>query len=238
MNILKSSDQACLDFMQEIVDNDEGETVMEILFECPDKLARNHLIRIIRYLVCRLKEIEKDKIMANEFDTITETYVNIYGETGTRQIKEPRSLSLKFLGLLKGEMHSRAAKSWKQIETYMDLLFSFGVQSAQDVEDESTGKVGSKSRNYDRESLGYQIGMTEFARTDFITTIGDFVLQDNSPLYKISEYRVTMGNYYTQPDFDKAFMLITIMMSDKKLQETYPMSEDANKICNSKEFLA
>ena len=84
IEILKSSDAACLEFMQTMLDDDDAEPVMEILFDCPDKIARKNLIRIIRYLVCRLKEIEKDKIFANEFDIITETYTTYTGETNTR----------------------------------------------------------------------------------------------------------------------------------------------------------
>lgn len=80
IDILKGSDSACLDFMSTLLNDDDGEPVMEILFDCIDKMARKYLMRIIRYLICRLKDIEKDAILANEFDTIDETYVNAYGE--------------------------------------------------------------------------------------------------------------------------------------------------------------
>ena len=70
--------------MQALLDDDDAETVMEILFECADRLARKNLIRIIRYLICRLKDIEKDKIIANEFDIVTETFTTYNGETGTK----------------------------------------------------------------------------------------------------------------------------------------------------------
>jgi len=127
VSILKSSDKACLDFMKSLLDDDDAEVVMEILFECPDLHARRNLIRIIRYLVCRLKEIEKDAILANEFDELEETYVNIYGEQGSRTRYEPKALVLRFLALLKAFMPTRAARGWKFIDTYMDLLYSFGV---------------------------------------------------------------------------------------------------------------
>lgn len=127
IEILKSSDQACLDFMETMLDDDDAEPIMEILFDCPDKIARKNLIRIIRYLLCRLKDIEKDKIMANEFDVLTETFTTYSGETATRQILEPRSFALKFIKLLKSIMSTRAARSWKLIDTYMDIFFSFGV---------------------------------------------------------------------------------------------------------------
>lgn len=59
--------------------------------------------------------------------------------------------------------------------------------------------------------------MLVYMRDDFITTLGDFILQDNSPFATSTQYRVTMGNYYIQPDFQKALHLITIIMSDNEL---------------------
>jgi len=67
-----------------MLDDDDAEPIMEILFDCPDKIARRNLIRIVRYLLCRLKEIEKEKILANEFDVLTESFTNYAGETCSR----------------------------------------------------------------------------------------------------------------------------------------------------------
>ena len=80
IDILKSSDKACIDFMKALLDEDDCEAVMEILFSCPDMHARRNLIRIIRYLVCRLKVIEKDLIIANEFTEFEETFIDVYGD--------------------------------------------------------------------------------------------------------------------------------------------------------------
>jgi len=38
--------------------------------------------------------------------------------------------------------------------------------------------------------------MTEYLRSDFMALLGDFVLQDSSPLFRGTEYRIQMGNYY------------------------------------------
>jgi len=119
-------------------------------------------------------------------------------------------------------MPTRAARSWKIIDTYMELIFSFGVQSAADVESE----FGSK-QPWSRDTEGYKVGMTEYLRNDFLAFLGDFILQDASPLFRSTEYRIQMGNYYITPDFEKALLLITIMMSDKELLAEYPLSEDA-----------
>ena len=77
----------------------------------------------------------------------------------------------------------------------------------------------------------------EYFRSDFMAVIGDFILQDNSPLFRGTEYRIQMGNYYNQPEFDKALLLITVMMSDNEMLTKYPLSEDATKVSQSKAIL-
>jgi len=52
-----------------------------------------------------------------------------------------------------------------------------------------------------------------------------------------NDYRFTMGNYNMQPDFEKAFLLICIMMGETEIQKRYPLTEDAQKIGQSKYFL-
>ena len=80
--------------------------------------------------------------------------------------------------------------------------------------------------------------MTEYFRTDMMSLLGDFILQDNSPLHAgENDYRFTMGNYNMQPDLEKAFLLICIMMGETEIQKRYPLTEDAQKIGQSKHFL-
>ena len=79
IEILKSSDKVCIDFMRELLDDDDAEPVLEILFDCSDTTAGRSLIKVIRYLVCRLKEIEKDLVLSGVTDTITVTYSTFDG---------------------------------------------------------------------------------------------------------------------------------------------------------------
>ena len=113
LEILKGSDQACLDFMESLMDEDEAEPIMEIMFDCTNSHARSSIIRLVRYLVCRLKEIEKDGIFANEFNVTSETVIDSLGQRSTRQVREPQTLSLRFFTLLKCYMPTRAARNWK-----------------------------------------------------------------------------------------------------------------------------
>jgi len=72
--------------MEELLEDDDAECVMEILFECVDISARRNLIKIIRYLVCRLKEIEKDLVLSGACDTYTETVRIQDGSHETRKM--------------------------------------------------------------------------------------------------------------------------------------------------------
>ena len=65
IEILQSSDLICKQWMEELLEEDDAEPVQEILFDCDDNSARRNLIKVIRFLVCRLKEIEKDMVLSN-----------------------------------------------------------------------------------------------------------------------------------------------------------------------------
>lgn len=127
IKILKSSDEVCSFWMEELIDEDDAEPVLEILFDCEDTAARRNLIKVIRYLVCRLKEIEKDLVLSQAHNTITENYIDEYGAYKVRTLLEPRALVLKFMSIIMGNMSIRAARNWKQIDTYLELLLSFGA---------------------------------------------------------------------------------------------------------------
>ena len=122
--------------MESLLEDDDAEPIKEILFDCNNIHARNSINRLFCYLVCRLKEIEADKIIENKFDVTTESYYNSVGERCSRQVKEPQSLILRFFNQIMREIPTRGARNWKQIESTMDLIFAFGVQSSEDVETE------------------------------------------------------------------------------------------------------
>lgn len=80
--------------------------------------------------------------------------------------------------------------------------------------------------------------MTELLRKDFLSVLGDFILQDASPLHKgDNDIRMTMGNYYIQPEFVKGLLLCSLLMAETGIQKTYPLTEDARTISHSKGFL-
>ena len=214
IEILKSSDEACCTWMQELLDEDDAEPVLEILFDCEDTSARRNLIKVIRFLVCRLKEIEKDLVLSGAHDTITESYINFYGEQAVREKLEPRALVLKFMSHVMALMTTRAARNWKQIDSYMDLIFSFAVQEPSDIDKEIN--LATKP-TWDKTSVGYRVGMTELLRKDFLSKLGDFILQDQSPLEDENNIRIQMGNYYFQPDFSKGLLLCSLLIAESDI---------------------
>jgi len=172
-------------------------------------------MKIVRYLVCRLKEIERVEVIEGLTNKTKETWVDFNGCQATREVTEPRALVLKLMKIFRDVMFSKAARSWKQIGSYMELLLAFGVQSSADIENETP--IQNKP-TWSRDSIGYRVGMTEYLRSNFLATLGDFILQDNSPLHAgVNDYRIQMGNYYAQPEFDKGLLLCTLLMSEQEI---------------------
>lgn len=57
--------------MRGILDNNETiDTVSELMLECPDSCAKPATAYLCKYLLARLKIIEKDALVANEFETV------------------------------------------------------------------------------------------------------------------------------------------------------------------------
>ena len=75
VQILKTSDSLCRGYLQSFVnDPNQLEIILEILLDGKDKLAQRYVARVIKYLVCKMKMIEKDDIDKGTIETATETW--------------------------------------------------------------------------------------------------------------------------------------------------------------------
>jgi hypothetical protein len=75
VSILKTSDSLCRSYLQSFVnDPNQLEIILEILLDGKDKLAQRYVSRVIKYLVCKMKMIEKDDIDKGTIETATETW--------------------------------------------------------------------------------------------------------------------------------------------------------------------
>ena len=71
IDVLSTSDSLCKAYMRELLDDRNAETVMEILLEGEDSVARKQVARIMKYLHCKLKMIEKAEIESGEIEIFT-----------------------------------------------------------------------------------------------------------------------------------------------------------------------
>jgi len=67
IEILKKDDVLVSEFLRGILENPETlETVIELILECPDNCAKPATAYLCKYLLARLKIIEKDALLSNE----------------------------------------------------------------------------------------------------------------------------------------------------------------------------
>lgn len=59
------------------------------------------------------------------------------GNTKTVTFKQPKAVSARMINVLLSVLNTRAAKAWSLFDCYLEILYSFGVHSADEVENES-----------------------------------------------------------------------------------------------------
>ena len=77
---------------------------MEILLEGKDKVAQRNVARFVKYLVCRLKMIEKEDVESNAKEEYTYTFTDTDGKEQSQTKQRPKAVSLQFIELLLSEL--------------------------------------------------------------------------------------------------------------------------------------
>jgi hypothetical protein len=99
IEIFKKDDKLCKQFVASLLAENNAECILEILFVCTYKVAQANVSRLVRYLLCRLKVLEKEDLLNGTTEAITEKSV----EDGKEVIKEhllPKAISAKFINVL------------------------------------------------------------------------------------------------------------------------------------------
>lgn len=81
IEIFKKDDALCKNFVASLLDDNTAECIMEILFDCTDKVAQSNVGRLMRYLLCRLKVLEKDDLLSGATEKKTEKIMKDNVET-------------------------------------------------------------------------------------------------------------------------------------------------------------
>ena len=76
IEIFKKDDELCYTFMEQCLKEDGGNYLMELLLECPDTVARTNVAILMKYVLNRLKVLEKDRL----YETQSEEMKNEKGE--------------------------------------------------------------------------------------------------------------------------------------------------------------
>ena len=68
--------------------------------------------------------------------------------------------------------------------------------------------------------------MNLYFKRNMIEILGDFILQDDSPIESEMQRKI-MGNSFDKVNFSPLLGIISRMMTDKAMLEKYPLTENA-----------
>jgi len=108
----------------------DSETIWEVLLDCNDKNAQKTLSRVIKFALCKLKEIEKDVALAGTTETVTKTFVDSVGNDVSQEVERPKATCIRFVMAMVELLGERAPKSWRKFDSFLEIFFSFMVHSS------------------------------------------------------------------------------------------------------------
>ena len=94
----------------------------------------------MKYLMCRMKMLEKDDIINETTEKSTVTFPDSNGVQQSFEVQRPKALSVRYLDFLLGNLHIRAAKAWKTFDYYLEVILAFAIHSPQELEEKWTGE--------------------------------------------------------------------------------------------------
>lgn len=127
------------------------------------------------------------------------------------------------------QLKLRAPKSWRTFDYFLELILAFAIHSPEELELSNAGDLPANQVPSDPQSEAYQTGMNLYFKRNMIEILGDFILQDDSPIESEMQRKI-MGNSFDKVNFSPLLGIISRMMTDKTMLEKYPLSENATKI--------
>lgn len=118
--MLSGDDNLCRVFLQQCFNEDKWQYLFDILLECTDSTARQHVGLLIKFILVRLKSVEKDRL------TEVEPLVNEAGEkVGERFV----ALSSRFIAQSVSILNTQVAKNWGRFDSFLEILYIFALGS-------------------------------------------------------------------------------------------------------------
>lgn len=160
-----------------------AECILEVLLDCTDTTSRQNVGNLIKYLLTRLKLIEKDDMLRTE-----EYEEEIIGDDGkvVDKIKQTRPVAVcaQFIAHCLELLQTRVAKAWSRFDQFLDMLYGFVVGAP-----EQTKNNVFKQPEYDPKSEAARVGIEFCFKNRVLEQIGDFILGEKSPLFKAGSKR-------------------------------------------------
>ena len=112
--------------MDECFQEDGCNYLFDILLDCSDQASRTHVGNLVRFLINKLKVIEKDRLYE-----IKVVEVEIDGEKVT--YNQFVALSARFIDKALGLLTTQVSKNWSRFDSFLEIIYSFGVGSILDT---------------------------------------------------------------------------------------------------------
>lgn len=168
IDILNSRPDVVKAFIGKMAEFPDSQTLWEVLFDCNDKNAQKCLSRVIKFALCKLKEIEKDVALSGATERVTIKFFDSDGNLVSQEIEQPKATCIRFVTLMTEQLTERAPKAWRKFDSFLEIFFSFMVHSADDIVKENTA--------FDNTSEAYKTGVELYFRFNMIRYLGDFIL--------------------------------------------------------------
>ena len=140
IDILSTSDSLCRTFLKSLLDDNNAEVMMEILLEGKDSLALKHVSRVMKYLLCKMKMLEKEDIEDEVMETYQDDFTDSEGKRHVVEKQRPKALSLQLLDIMLGFLPDRAPKAWKTFVYFFEVVLAFALYSPDELKEKRTGE--------------------------------------------------------------------------------------------------
>jgi hypothetical protein len=115
IELLNTDEELCVEFLDKCFEDDNCNYLFEIMLECSDGVARNHVSNLVKFLLNKLKVIEKDRLYE-----IRKVEHEIKGEKVT--FDQHVALSARFINKALNLLTTQVARNWSRFDNFLEVL--------------------------------------------------------------------------------------------------------------------
>ena len=123
VDVLNRDDKLCVTFMQMLFEEDNCDYIFDILLECSDITSRLYVSHLIKFVLNKLKVIEKDYL----YETRKVSIIN--DKIEAEEHDEYVALSARFIQKALSLLKTKVPKNWTRFEYFLETIYSFAVET-------------------------------------------------------------------------------------------------------------